>query len=72
MEWQLRPQVFESFSFRYGTPEVDLFASPNTTQLPLYLTCIQRTRTGGPDAFTEDWNSWKYVYIFLLQRHRSS
>lgn len=64
VEWQLRPQVFESLSLRFGTPEVDLFASPDTAQLPLYLTYNQRTRAGGPDAFTEDWNRWKYVYIF--------
>ncbi|XP_076034771.1 uncharacterized protein LOC143021258 [Oratosquilla oratoria] len=37
---------------------------PSTTQLPLFLSYNHRTRAGGPDAFTEDWNRWKYVYIF--------
>ena len=64
VEWHLRPEVFESLTLRFGLPEVDLFASPATAQLPQYLTFSQETPTGGPDAFTEDWNRWTHVYIF--------
>ncbi|KAK3880633.1 hypothetical protein Pcinc_014878 [Petrolisthes cinctipes] len=64
VEWQLRPLVFESLCLRYGTPEVDLFASPSTALLPLFLTFSSRTEAGGPDAFTEDWNRWGHLYLF--------
>ncbi|MPD03421.1 hypothetical protein E2C01_099059 [Portunus trituberculatus] len=56
--------MFDSLTLRYRTPQVDLFASSDTAQLPLYLTYNRRTRTGGPDAFTEDWNQWDFVYLF--------
>ncbi|KAK3891347.1 hypothetical protein Pcinc_004790 [Petrolisthes cinctipes] len=64
VEWQLRPLVFESLCLRYGTPEVDLFASPSTALLPLFLTFSSRTEAEGPDAFTEDWNRWGHLYLF--------
>ncbi|KAK3883152.1 hypothetical protein Pcinc_012511 [Petrolisthes cinctipes] len=64
VEWQLRPLVFESLCLQYGTPEVDLFASPSTALLPLFLTFSSRTEAGGPDAFTEDWNRWGHLYLF--------
>ena len=56
VEWHLCPEVFQSLTLRYGTPQVDLFASYDTAQLPLFLTYDRRTPAGGPDAFTEDWN----------------
>ncbi|XP_045106652.1 uncharacterized protein LOC123501712 [Portunus trituberculatus] len=64
VEWRLRPRVFDSLTLRYGTPQVDLFDSSDTAQLPLYHTYNRRTRAGGPDAFTEDWNQWNFVYLF--------
>ncbi|MPC59089.1 hypothetical protein E2C01_053104 [Portunus trituberculatus] len=30
VEWQLCPKVFRSLGNRWGTPQVDLFASPTT------------------------------------------
>lgn len=56
VEWHLRPQVFKSLTDRYGLPEVHLFASETAAQLANYLTYTERTDTGGPDDFEEDWN----------------
>lgn len=64
VEWQLCPKVFRSLLDRWGSPEVDLFASPSTALLPHYLARDIRTPTGGPDAFSEDWNRWRYIYLF--------
>ncbi|MPC61013.1 hypothetical protein E2C01_055075 [Portunus trituberculatus] len=46
-----------TLAHRCGTPEVDLFASHSTAQLPLYITKNSKTVAGGPDAFLLDWNS---------------
>ena len=43
---------------------MDLFASYDTAQLPLFLTYDRRTPAGGPDAFTEEWNKWSHIYLF--------
>ncbi|MPC48075.1 hypothetical protein E2C01_041840 [Portunus trituberculatus] len=51
-------------SLSASTPAIDLFASPDTAQLRLYLTYSQRTLAGKPNALMEDWSHWKYVYIF--------
>ncbi|XP_045104921.1 uncharacterized protein LOC123500300 [Portunus trituberculatus] len=61
VEWRLRLGCSTPHT-RYRTPQVDLFASSDTAQLPLYLTYNRRTRTGGPDAFTEDWNQWDFFF----------
>ncbi|MPC67185.1 hypothetical protein E2C01_061353 [Portunus trituberculatus] len=46
VEWQLCPKVFQSLTLRYGTPQVNLFASYSTAQLPLFLTYDRRTPAG--------------------------
>lgn len=56
LEWQPCPQVVESLSLCYSTPEVDLFASLNMAQLPIDLIYHWSTHTGSSDAFTEDQN----------------
>ncbi|KAG0721144.1 hypothetical protein GWK47_006512 [Chionoecetes opilio] len=56
VEWQLRPERFAALCRRWGTPEVDLFASRRSAQLQAFLTRGDRTAAGGPDALTEDWN----------------
>lgn len=64
VERQLCLQVFKSLSLCYNILEMDLFASPDMAQLPLYLSYSQRMRAGGPDTFSEDWNRWRYMYLF--------
>lgn len=54
VEWHLRPQVFKSFTNRYGIPEVDRFVFETTAQLANYFTYTKRTDARGPNAFQED------------------
>lgn len=54
---QLRPQVFEVPSLRYGLPQVDQFATPPTAQLSPYMSFNHATDAGSPDSFTEDWST---------------
>lgn len=64
VEWQLRPRVSSTLAECYGLPQVDLFTSLTTAQLPLHLTLSQRTEARGPDSFMEGWNNWIYIYSF--------
>ncbi|KAG7165352.1 hypothetical protein Hamer_G007167 [Homarus americanus] len=64
VEWTLRQSVFQSLMEWWGLLEVDLFASPTSAQLPVYLSWLMPTPHGGPGAFTEDWNRWTSIYLF--------
>ena len=64
VEWQLTLKAFLPLTSQYGLPEVDLFASPSAHRLPRFLSRFLRTQAGGPDAFSEDWNKWNYIYLF--------
>lgn len=64
VEWQLCSQVFEALPLLYLRPQVDLFTSQTTAQLPLYLPFSRKIEAVGPDAFTENWNRWENVYMF--------
>jgi len=39
----------------YGSPQVDLFASPTNHRLQEFLTKTVERNAGGPDALKEDW-----------------
>ena len=62
--WSLTPSCFAALEEWAGSPTIDLFASPMDHQLPLFLCRTQRTPAGGPDAFSEDWNRWPFIYLF--------
>ena len=64
LEWSLSSDCFEGLCRWVGTPQVDLFAAPSNHRLPLFLSEAVKTRAGGPNAFTEDWNRWEFVYLF--------
>ena len=62
--WSLPPSCFADLKEWAGSPVIDLFASHVDHLLPRYLSRTQRTPSGGPDAFSEDWNRWPFVYLF--------
>ena len=64
VEWTLTQQTFRPLCQNWGTPQIDLFASPENHRLPLFLARNLRTAAGGPDALSEDWNRWTFVYLF--------
>ena len=62
--WSLTPSCFGALREWAGSPAIDLFASPSDHRLPLFLCRTHRTPAGGPDAFSEDWDRWPFVYLF--------
>ena len=62
--WSLTPSCFADLRDWAGCPVIDLFASQEDHQLPRFLSRTLRTPSGGPDAFSEDWNRWKFIYLF--------
>ena len=62
--WSLTPSCFADLQEWAGSPVIDLFASQADHLLPLFLYRTQRTPAGGPDAFSEDWDGWSFIYLF--------
>ena len=62
--WSLTPSCFADLQEWAGCPAIDLFASQLDHQLPKFLSRTRRTPSGGPDAFSEDWNRWGFIYLF--------
>lgn len=64
-DWGLHPDVMDTVFARFGTPEIDLFASPRSAVLPDYLSF-------GGDSFTADWSAyglaWANPPLSLVQR----
>jgi hypothetical protein len=72
-EWKLDPLVFKQICGRWGTPEVDLFASHFNNQLPVFVSPLPSATLH--DALSLPWR-WEFLYAFppsklllrLLQR----
>ena len=63
-QWHLSPKMVDRIFRRYGTPQVDLFASRETALLPQYMT-LQRGDNQGlaVDALSQTWD-FDLVYAF--------
>ena len=61
--WKLNPVVFHQIALRWGTPNIDLFASDVDHQLPIFC-----SRTASPQAFASDALSisWKNVSAYAF------
>ena len=64
IDWSLKQEEFDLLTRRYGQPQIDLFASNNNAKCRKFLSLVTKTAEGGPDALTENWNRWQYVYLF--------
>ena len=62
-EWKIDPQVFLDLCSLRGTPEIDLFASRISNQLPQYMSLKQDPYSIATDAMQQDW-CHKYMYAF--------
>ena len=60
-EWKLFPQIFHQICQMKGTPEIDLFASRLSHQLPKYFAWRPNPYSQGTDAMQHSWGS-KYLY----------
>jgi len=63
LEWQLDRQVFIAICERFGTPEVDLFASRLNAQLPRFVSWKPDPDAEAIDALTLYWGDL-YFYAF--------
>ena len=63
MEWQLNPQLFTRICQRFGTPQIDLFASRLNTQLQQYIAWKPDPGAIAVEAMAENWSPW-FFYAF--------
>ena len=64
VELELKTYHFASLVKSYGPPQIDLFATPYNKKRKLFISRTMKTRAGGPDAFSVDWNRWDFLYLF--------
>lgn len=64
LEWSLSQEVFSSICEQFGTPKIDLFASRLNRKLPIYCSFQHDPFSSYVDAFTIDWGSVSYAYLF--------
>ena len=55
---------FQTIKILQPPPEVDLFATYVNHRLPMYVSPVRDPRLIAVDAFLQDWNKWKTVYLF--------
>ena len=70
-EWTLDKGIFKSVFQRFYTPDVDLFASPLTHQVPKYVSRYPDPTALAVDAFLQDWSKWACLIhpsVVLLPR----
>ena len=64
-EWKLDRRSFQWACRRVSSlPEVDLCATTENYQLPVFIAPRQMAGAAGIDCLAVDWNQWKTVYIF--------
>ena len=70
-DWQLNPEIFQHIT-RHEQPRIDLFATRNNTQCPLYYSRFPDPNCAGVDAFNQQWNQHQLAYanppFILLSR----
>ena len=63
-EWMLDKGSFQTITYKFGSPEIDLFASRLNTQVPRYISWMPDPEAEAVDAFTLDWGSFTLFYAF--------
>ena len=63
-EWTLSKRLFRQFSYHYGQPEIDLFASRLNFQVQPYCAWQPDPFAQTIDAFTIHWGMFNLIYIF--------
>ena len=62
-EWMLEPVIFDYVICQFGRPEIDMFASRLTKQIPVYASWLPDLESSFIDAFTINWNNI-FIYAF--------
>ena len=62
-EWSLCPQVFRQICLRFGTPNLDLFATSRNNKLPVFYSPLPESTALGTDAMAHRWDGiYAYAY----------
>ena len=62
-EWSLHPHVVEAIWLRWGTPQVDLFATRDNNKLPTFVSPMSDDMAWRTDALSFSWRGlWAYAY----------
>lgn len=62
-DWKLDPTLVRTIFRHWGQPDIDLFASRLTKQLPLFYSFFPDPEALAADAFAQSW-SGRFVYAF--------
>ena len=62
-EWKLCPQIFREICKKLGTPDIDLFASRTSHQLPAYMSLKADPNCRAVDALQQRWTPF-FPYAF--------
>lgn len=79
-EWSLDKSFFKILTDKWGTPEIDMFASRLNNKVQKYIAWKPDPGAIEIDAFTSDWSQYKLIYCFppfslvgkVLQKIQSS
>ena len=63
-EWELNPEIFEMICDKWGSPDVDLFASRLNKKVESYASWIPDHGASFVDAFSVNWSQFNLCYIF--------
>lgn len=64
LQWVLWQWTFCSLTSQSGSPDIDMFAVPDSHFLPCFLSRFSKIELGDLDTVTVDWNRWPYSYLF--------
>ena len=64
-EWSLDRASFRWLCNQVFRPKIDLFATRENHQLPMYVSPIPDPLATATDALSLNWNQWESLYIFL-------
>ena len=70
-EWMLHPAVVQALFLHWGTPYMDLFASEENHQLPLFFSRGPTPSSSGTNALAQDWSmlrAYAYPPISLINQ----
>ena len=63
-EWVLDRKSFNFIKSKVPGLQVDLFATSQNNQLPLYVSPNIDNRAVAMDVMSIDWNRWERIYLF--------
>ena len=64
LEWSIPSEIFTKICKKWGTPQIDLFASRINHRVPRYCSWKPDPYAYAIDAFALDWDEFDLIYIF--------